>query len=239
MKVFSIGLDKVTRDFLKTNGMAVSFEDVASPEELHDWVVDGGYEAVVVDLDATDWGIFAIRYLRNKKILTPVIGISRGKHEAPWPEQRAMFLENGGDDFIKGPANPRELVASLRAATRRNKGLVLDIAEFTHGAATVKVNLSLQSVSVNGTRVHLTGKETLLLCLLASSQNRVQSKEMLITNLYSAVEDEAEMKIIDVFVCKLRKKLADVHPDAGGVLETVWGRGYKMSSGEDDAAAVA
>lgn len=239
MKVLAIGLDKTTRDFLKMDGMMVSAEHVATSEDLYDWIVGGEYEAVVIDLDATSLSAFTTRYLRSRKVLIPVVGISEGKQEIPWSEQRATFLENGGDDFIKGPPNPRELVASLRAVTRRNTGAPIEIVEFTYRDAKVKVNLTSRSVAVNGIHVHLTGKEAAVLCFLASGPDRVQSKEMLLSNIYSAVEDEPELRIIDVFVCKLRKKLADVHRDAGGVLKTVWGRGYVISSKELEAIAVA
>ncbi|KND50373.1 MAG: two-component system, cell cycle response regulator CtrA [Parcubacteria bacterium C7867-007] len=203
-----------------------------TPEDLYEWIVDGDYDAIVVDLDKTNWGIFAVRYLRSKNVLTSVIGLSNGNREGSWSEQRASFLENGGDDFIRSPANPRELAASLRATTRRGKGLVLDVRELKIGDALIRMNLSTQTVSVNGQFVHFTGKEMLILSLLASNRGRTQSKEMILGNLYSAIEDEAEIKIIDVFVCKIRKKLDEIHPDAGRVIETVWGRGYQIIDGD-------
>ena len=140
-----------------------------------------------------------------------------------------MFLENGGDDLIRGPVNPRELVASLRAVTRRFKGALLDIVEYQNGDAKLKINLTTKSVLINSFPVDLTGKELAMMLLFASTPGRVMSKEVILTQMYTdGVEDEPEMKIIDVFVCKLRRKLTDVHPDAVKFIETVWGRGYRL-----------
>ena len=229
MKIFEVGVDETTVAFLRGKGFSTVTDEVETPEDLYEWIVDGDYEAVVIDLDKTNWGIFAVRYLRSKNVLTSVVGLSRGDQEGSWSEQRASFLENGGDDFIRSPANPRELAASLRATTRRGKGLVLDVREFKNGDALIRVNFSAQTVTVNSQFIHLTGKEMLVLFLLASNRGRTQSKEMILGNLYSAIEDEAEIKIIDVFVCKIRKKLDEIHPDAGGIIETVWGRGYRIA----------
>lgn len=229
MKIFEIGVDETTRAFLGGTGFSVVTDEVETPEDLHEWLVEGEYDAVVIDLDETNWGIFAVRYLRSKNILTAVIGLSAGDQDRSWSEQRATFLENGGDDFLRNPVNPRELAASLRASTRRGKGLILDIREFQVGEALVRVNLSSQTVTVNGEMVYLTSKEMLTLSLLVSNRGRTQSKEMILGNLYTTIEDEPEIKIIDVFVCKIRRKLNEIHADAGKVIETVWGRGYQIN----------
>ncbi len=233
MKIFEVGVDETTRAFLRGAGISTVHTRVETPEDLYEWIVGCNYEAVVIDLDKTNWGIFAVRYLRSKSILIPVVGLSKGDQDGSWSEQRASFLENGGDDFIRSPANPRELAASLRATTRRGKGFVLDVQEFRSGEALIRVNLSAQTVSVNDQFIHLTRKEMLVLSLLAFNRGRTQSKEMLLGNLYSAIEDEAEIKIIDVFVCKIRKKLDELHPDAGRIIETVWGRGYLIAPAAD------
>lgn len=239
MKLFVIGVDETTLTFLAAKGFSITSGDgnVSEPEDLKDWIEFGAYEAVVIDLDKVNFGSLAARYLRSKEILISVIGISKGNGENPWSEQRATFLENGGDDLIKSPASPRELAASLRASTRRGKGLIMDVRELRHGNALVRFNLSTQVVTVNGIQVHLTGKEMILLSLLVSSGNRVQSKEMLLSGLYSDIEDEAAIKIVDVFICKLRNKFREIDSDAGEVIETVWGRGYKIGTHSQHSAA--
>ena len=88
------------------------------------------------------------------------------------------------------------------------------------------VNLDAGVVSVDDQPVHLTGKEYGVLELLSRHKGTTVTKEMLLNHLYGGM-DEPELKIIDVFICKLRKKLAHA---AGGNhhIETVWGRGYVL-----------
>jgi two-component system, cell cycle response regulator CtrA len=236
VRIFQLGVDSTTVAFLESNGFSVHTEDIDDAEELHDWIVDGGYEAVIIDLDRSNLGIFAVRYLRSREILVSVIGLAGPDENHSWSEQRSLFLEQGGDDLLRMPPNPRELAAVLRASTRRGKGLLLDIREIRNGDAVVRVNLSTQTVTVNGEYVHLTGKELLVLSLLASS-GRTQTKEALLNNLYTSVEDEAEIKIVDVFVCKIRKKLDAVYPGASKVIGTVWGRGYQIVSSAEQKLA--
>lgn len=229
MKVFQVGVDDTTLLFLSSNGFAPETAEIDSPEDLLEWLIDGSFAAAIIDLDKTNWGQFAVRYLRSKKVLTPVIGISTGEDtSAGWSEFRSEFLENGGDDLLHQPTNPRELAATLRAMTRRGVGATHDVRMAKFGDATIRINLSANIVSVNGEPLHLTGKEMLLMAVLATSNGRTVSKEMLLSGMYSATEDEPEIKIIDVFACKLRKKLSTAHPDAGLAVETVWGAGYRL-----------
>jgi len=88
------------------------------------------------------------------------------------------------------------------------------------------VNLDKRAASVDDQPVHLTGKEYGILELLSLRKGTTLTKEMFLDHLYGG-KDEPELKIIDVFVCKLRKKLAQA---TGGnhYIETVWGRGYVL-----------
>ena len=88
------------------------------------------------------------------------------------------------------------------------------------------VDLDTRVVSVDDKPVHLTGKEYGILELLNLRKGTTLTKEMFLNHLYGG-RDEPELKIIDVFVCKLRKKLAQA---TGGkhYIETVWGRGYVL-----------
>ena len=227
MKVLVAGLDGTTITFLREHGIAVEKQDIEDAEDLASWVIDGAYDAGVIDLEKSGLGIYAARTLRSKKIVTPIAGVTVGKTDQSWGDYRSMFLENGGDDLLHGPVNPRELTASLRAVTRRFSGSLLDVYELTSNGTILKVNLTTRSISVNGTSVYMPEHENRLLMLLASAPGRVLSKEMLLTQMYGDYPgDEPEMKIIDVFICKLRRKLADVDVNAGKFIETVWGRGY-------------
>jgi len=229
MKILAAGLDNTTVTFLRTNGVAVEIEAIEDVDDLQSWLVDDRYDAGVINLETTNLGIYVARVLRSSKIVTPLIGISSGSPERKWGDHRAVFLENGGDDLLHNPVNPREMIASLRAVTRRFKGSLLDVLDLRLSSAHLKVNLTTRTIYVNGEELILTGKELAMMLLFASSPDRVWSKEMLLTQMYTvSTDEEPEMKIIDVFVCKLRKKLTDLHPDAGKFIETVWGRGYRL-----------
>lgn len=229
MRVLGAGIDDTTTAFMLQCGIEIEKQDIGGVEDLEAWIKDAIYDAAVIDLEKSGLGIFVARSFRAKKIITPILGISCGSEDRSWGDHRAMFLENGGDDLLRGPANPRELAASLRVAIRRFQGSLLDFVEYESGDAHLRVNLTRQVVSINNQAIRLTGKEMAMMLLFASSPGRVLSKEMILERLYTAgLDDEPEMKIIDVFVCKLRKKLTEAHSDAEKFIETIWGRGYRL-----------
>ena len=144
---------------------------------------------------------------------------------------KVLGLELGADDYVTKPFHKDELVARINAVVRRSKG---------HSQATIQtgdviVNLDQKTVEVNQVRVHLTGKEYQMLELLSLRKGTTLTKEMFLNHLYGGL-DEPELKIIDVFICKLRKKLAAA---AGGAnyIETVWGRGYVLRDPTQDVKA--
>jgi two-component system cell cycle response regulator CtrA len=96
----------------------------------------------------------------------------------------------------------------------------------------VRVNLDTRTVEAGGKPLHLTGKEYGILELLALRKGTTLTKEMFLNHLYGGM-DEPEVKIIDVFICKLRKKIQDL---TGGdnYIETVWGRGYVLRDPNED-----
>jgi two-component system cell cycle response regulator CtrA len=120
------------------------------------------------------------------------------------------------------PFHREELVARIHAIIRRSKGHSQSIID----TGKVSVNLDAKTVEVNGKSVHLTGKEYQMLELLSLRKGTTLTKEMFLNHLYGGM-DEPELKIIDVFICKLRKKLSTA---TGGdnYIETVWGRGYVL-----------
>ena len=125
------------------------------------------------------------------------------------------------------PFHKDELVARIQAIVLPSKGT----AESVITTGDLKVNLDAKTVEVNNQRVHLTGKEYQMLELLSLRKGTTLTKEMFLNHLYGGM-DEPELKIIDVFICKLRKKLASA---TGGknYIETVWGRGYVLREVED------
>jgi two-component system cell cycle response regulator CtrA len=123
---------------------------------------------------------------------------------------------------VTKPFHKDELVARIHAIVRRSKGHAQSVIQ----TGDLAVNLDAKIVEVNGARVHLTGKEYQMLELLSLRKGSTLTKEMFLNHLYGGM-DEPEMKIIDVFICKLRKKLAHAS-DGKDYIETVWGRGYVL-----------
>jgi two-component system, cell cycle response regulator CtrA len=98
------------------------------------------------------------------------------------------------------------------------------------------VNLDAKTVEINQVRVHLTGKEYQMLELLSLRKGTTLTKEMFLNQLYGGM-DEPVMKIIDVFICKLRKKLADAS-NGKDYIETVWGRGHVLREPHEEKAKI-
>ena len=135
----------------------------------------------------------------------------------------------GADDYVTKPVHRDELVARIHAVVRRSKGLSQSVIK----TGKLAVNLDTKTVEVDGVRVHLTGKEYQMLELLSLRKGTSLTKEMFLYHLYVGM-DEPELKIIYVFICKLRKKLS-LACDGENYIETVWGRGYVLREPEEAA----
>ena len=185
------------------------------------------YDIIVLDLQLPDMsGFEVLKSLRLAKVQTPVLILSGNAIV----EAKVKALGFGADDYMTKPFHKDELVARIQAVVRRSKGHSQSV--ITTGKLTV--NLDAKTVEVDGARVHLTGKEYQMLELLSLRKGTTLTKEMFLNHLYGGM-DEPELKIIDVFICKLRKKLAVA---AGGknYIETVWGRGYVLRENGDAPA---
>jgi DNA-binding response OmpR family regulator len=127
--------------------------------------------------------------------------------------------------------------AGSRCADRRDRESAREAGATKSPEAPVKVNPDQKTTTIGGNRVHLTGKEYGLLELLALRKGTMLTKEMILNHLYGGM-DEPELKIIDVFICKLRRKLANA---SGGknYIETVWGRSYALKEGTPEMRAIA
>ncbi len=185
------------------------------------------HDIILLDLQLPDMsGSDVLKQLRLAKVETPVLILS-GTTDT---EVKVKNLGSGADDYLTKPFHKDELVARIRAVVRRSKGHAQSL--ITTGS--VCVNLDAKTVDVNKQRVHLTGKEYQMLELLSLRKGTTLTKEMFLNHLYGGM-DEPELKIIDVFICKLRRKLANA---TGGehFIETVWGRGYVLRDPEREAA---
>jgi two-component system cell cycle response regulator CtrA len=177
------------------------------------------YDLILLDLNLPDMsGHEVLRQLRVSKIDTPILILS-GSDDA---DNKIRGFGFGADDYLTKPFHREELIARIHAIIRRSKGHAQSVIR----TGAVEVNLDAKTVIANGKSVHLTGKEYQILELLSLRKGTTLTKEMFLNHLYGGM-DEPELKIIDVFICKLRKKLAEA---TGGdnYIETVWGRGYVM-----------
>jgi two-component system cell cycle response regulator CtrA len=177
------------------------------------------YDLIILDLMLPDMdGYEVLRRFRAAHIATPVLILS-GLNEIA---DKVKGLGFGADDYLTKPFNKNELIARVQAIIRRSKGHADAIVQ----TGRMSVNLQTHSVEIDGRPIRLTGKEYAILELLSLRKGLTLTKEMFLNHLYGGM-DEPDLKIIDVFICKLRKKLCDA---LGGdnYIETVWGRGYVL-----------
>lgn len=177
------------------------------------------YDLILLDLDLPDMhGMEVLRQLRMSRVDTPIL-ILTGSDDT---ESKLRGFGFGADDYMTKPFHREELIARIQAIIRRSKGHSHSVIR----TGDIVVNLDERSVEVKGRPVNLTGKEYQILELLSLRKGTTLTKEMFLNHLYGGM-DEPELKIIDVFICKLRKKLTAA---TGGEshIETVWGRGYVL-----------
>lgn len=181
------------------------------------------YDIILLDLNLPDMtGHDVLRQLRLARIETPIL-ILTGSDDT---ENKIRGFGFGADDYLTKPFQREELVARIHAIVRRSKGHAQSII----WTGKVAVNLDAKTVEVEGKTVHLTGKEYQMLELLSLRKGTTLTKEMFLNHLYGGM-DEPELKIIDVFICKLRKKIAQA-TDNENYIQTVWGRGYVLKDPE-------
>jgi len=181
------------------------------------------YDIIVLDLMLPDMdGMDVLRRLRDARVETPVLILS-GLTKS---ENKIKGLGSGADDYLTKPFVKEELIARIQAIIRRSQGHAQSLIE----TGRMTVNLDARTVEVDKIPVHLTGKEYCIIELLSLRKGSTLTKEMFLNHLYGGM-DEPELKIIDVFICKLRRKLSDA---TGGenYIETIWGRGYVLRDPE-------
>lgn len=239
MRILAISLDPSLMQGLEQYATVVLHQskmNTGSLEALDEREELRGYDAVVVDLCHTRycWKSPALQRLRTAGFSLPIIGITRPTYRTdivPWCQQRATFLEHGGDDLFKDPPDLRELMASLSSITRRKSAAAAAATvEFVSGAAIIILNAPTRIVTVNGRVVHLSPKEMDVLIALAARPGFVRSKAELLQNIYLIAADESEPKNIDTIVCRIRGKFRAIDQDAGNIIVTLRGEGYVIVS---------
>ncbi|OSP55463.1 response regulator transcription factor CtrA [Pseudoruegeria sp. SK021] len=188
------------------------------------------YDLILLDLNLPDMnGHDVLRQLRLARVETPILILS-GEADT---ENKIKGFGFGADDYLTKPFHREELVARIHAIIRRSKGHSQSVIR----TGLIAVNLDAKTVETDGGPVHLTGKEYQMLELLSLRKGTTLTKEMFLNHLYGGM-DEPELKIIDVFICKLRKKLSEA-TGGNSYIETVWGRGYVLRDPEAEQRGVA
>src|SRR6476660_125962 len=227
MRVLLIEDDTATAQsvelMLKSEGFNVYTTDLG--EEGVDLGKLYDYDIILLDLNLPDMsGYEVLKSLRVSKVNTPILILSG----LAGIEDKIKGLGFGADDYMTKPFHKDELVARIKALVRRSKGH----AQSAIHVDDLRLDLDSKAVEIDGARVHLTDKEYKILELLALHKHATLAKESFLNQLYGGV-DEPDSKIIDVFICKLRKKLSNA---SGGknYIETVWGRGYTLRGPSDE-----
>ncbi len=206
-------------------------ESAATGETALEYARSYDFDIIMLDLTLPDLhGHEVLRRLRLLRITAPVLILS-GDSETG---SKVTGFGAGADDYVTKPFDKSELIARLHALVRRSQGHAQSLIV----TGPVAIDLAARTVEVAGRRVGLTGKEYAILEMLSLRKGMTLTKEMFLTHLYGG-RDEPELKIIDVFICKLRKKLHQAGAPATGCTETVWGRGYSLRDPQPERVAAA
>ena len=170
-------------------------------------------------------GATLISRIRVAKHDTPIIALSAV------PQARLKALAAGADDVVELEMDRVELIARIRAVVRRSRGY----SQSSLRVGSLTLDVDQHDVTANGVRVPLTAREFAILELLVLRRNMIMTKEAILAHLYGGL-DEPEIKIIDVFVCKIRNKLAKA--GMHNVISTVWGRGYSVKDIVDEGSVI-
>jgi two-component system cell cycle response regulator CtrA len=225
MRVLLIEDDRATADSIELMLKSESFNVYTA--DLGEKGVDLGrlhdHDIILLDLNLPDMsGFEVLRSLRLSNVKTPILILSG----IAGVQSKVKGLGFGADDYMTKPFHKNELVARIHAIVRRSQDHVQSVIQ----TGDLIVNLDSKTVEINQVRVHVTRKEYQMLEFLSLRKATTVSKEMFLSQLYHGM-DEPEVKIIDVFICKLRKKLAGAS-NGKDYIETIWGRGYVLRDPE-------
>ena len=188
------------------------------------------YDLIILDLMLPDIeGFEVMRRLRTSHVKTPILILS-GMDDT---SHKVKGLCAGADDYLTKPYSKEELLARINAVIRRTNGYSDSIIK----VGDLEINLQTRIASVKGNVLNLTSKEYSVLELMAIRKGAALNKEAFLNHLYGGM-DEPELKIVDVFICKLRKKIYDL-TQRNGYIETIWGRGYLLRDPDDRSQYIA
>ncbi len=186
------------------------------------------YDLLILDICLPDIsGQDLLNRLRKNGITMPVLMLSTIDNA----NEKVKGFKHGADDYLAKPFDTAEFLARVDALVRRSKGhsnAIINIGELC-------INMNEKEASIRGKSLYLTKKEYAILELLALHKGSALNKEVVFSHLYSGIR-YPEIKIIDVFVCKIRKKIEALMGYDPSYISTVWGRGYILDEGSADAS---
>ena len=226
MKVLLGGMtqDTASNVLAILQGAGFSAEEADSVADVESVARHGEFDLIVLNAPAGAMDMTQpIRAIRNTKTKAPILVMISSPVFAT-----AAVLGAGADDVMQVSVARTELAARCRALVRRSHGMCNQL--LTVGPLTL--DLDNRDATIEGRHVNLTGREFAVLEILAMRRNRAVRKEAIVAGIYALEGDEPDSKIIDVFICKVRRKLAKA--GAPNLITTVWGVGYRL---QDPAVA--
>lgn len=220
MKILVFGENSDRVNYLSQLIHDAEFEMIAEPDPatVPDPHLADPADLAIIDASATEDPIAAIRTLRQAKTAMPILVLANELDH----RNTVQALNTGADDVADNSVDPNLLKARIAAIMRRTpvpKDRKLRVGVLV-------VDRMRHTASIHGRDIALTNREYEVLELFCSRKGKILSKDMIIQQLYQDV-DAPGRKAIEVFVCKLRKKLSAA---SGGMsfIETHWGHGYVL-----------
>ncbi len=232
MRALLVDDDSACLNLLKSALASQGFliEQVETGEEALDVVKLYDFDVMILELELPDMdGCQLVRRMRAADINLPVMVLSRQDQK----QAKIDVLNAGADDYLTKPFDADELTVRLRTMIRRSKGHAASIIQIGRMA----IDLNARTVAIDDKPLNVTAKEYSILELLALRRGMTLTKETFLDHLYGGM-DEPEQKIIDVFICKLRKKIATISGQQTPI-RTIWGRGYTLEDGDVTATGLA
>lgn len=196
-------LSRALVTILKHNNYSV--DAVYDGADALDYGLCENYDGIILDLMMPKMdGLSVLSELRRRGVSTPVL-ILTAKSEI---EDRIVGLDTGADDYLTKPFDMGELLARIRAMTRRKAEFSPNLLSFAN------MTLNRETFELTGARgsVRLSGKEYQMLEMLMSNPNRVISTEHFMERIWG-YDSEAEINVVWVYISYLRKKLISVGAD--------------------------
>ncbi len=186
---------------LKHNNYTV--DTVYDGRSALDWALTGNYDGILLDLMMPEMnGLDVLSSLRSRGVDTPVIILS-ARSEV---EDRITGLDAGADDYLPKPFAMGELLARVRAMTRRKA----DFKPNTLAVGDLNFNRETYELSCNGNSIRLAGKEYQMLEMLMSNPNRLVSVDQFMEKVWG-YDSDTESSVVWVYISNLRKKLASLN----------------------------